>query len=87
MTLKDNPHFYKKLPTSAEKYEGQFRTDPIETFYHAKISVLTDNPLQTGRVFLETDKRKWAFGNVWVPKDAIIFKGSFILFCVPFLTP
>jgi hypothetical protein len=77
LTLKDNPHFYKKLPTSAEKYEGQFRTDPVETFHHDKISVLTDNAGLTGRVFLETAKEKRAFGNVWVPKEAIIFKGSY----------
>ncbi|KAF8497903.1 hypothetical protein F5888DRAFT_262615 [Russula emetica] len=74
LTLKDNPHFYKRLPTSAEKYEGQFRTEPIETFHHDKISVLTDNPRLTGRVFLETAEEKRAFGNVWVPKEAIIFK-------------
>ena len=71
------PHFYEKLPASAEKYEGQFRTDPIGTFHHDKISVLTDNPRLTGRVFLETAKEKRAFGNVWVPKEAIIFKGSY----------
>jgi hypothetical protein len=85
LTLKDNPHFYEKLPTSEEKYEGQFRIDPIETFHHDKISVLTDNPGLTGRVFLETAKEKRAFGNVWVPKNAIIFKGSW-LFYIPFLT-
>jgi hypothetical protein len=78
LTLKDNPHFYEKLPTSAEKYEGQFRTDPVETFQQEKISVLTDNPHLTGRLFLETAKEKRAFGNVWVPKKAIIFKGSFL---------
>jgi hypothetical protein len=77
LTLKDNPHFYEKLPTSAEKYEGQFRTYPIENFHHDKISVLSDNPRLTGRVFLETAKEKRAFGNVWVPKEAIIFKGSY----------
>ena len=82
LTLKDNPHFYEKLPTSAEKYEGQFRTDPIETFHHEKISVLTDNPGLTGRVFLETAQQRLIFGSVWVPKEAIIFKGSYL--CVPF---
>ena len=80
LTLKQNPHFYKVLPTLAEKYGGKFRTDPIETFQHEKISVLTDNAGPTGRVFLETTKETRAFGNVWVPKDAIIFKGS----CLPF---
>jgi hypothetical protein len=77
LTLKDNPHFYENLPTSAEKYEGQFRKDPVETFQKEKISVLTDNPDLTGRLCLETPKDKRAFGNVWVPKEAIIFKGSY----------
>jgi len=86
LTLKDNPHFYEKLPTSAEKYEGQFRTDPVETFQQEKISVLTDNPGLTGRLFLETAKGKRAFGNVWVPKEAIIFKGSYLSVFL-FLTP
>ncbi len=77
LTLKDNPHFYEKLPTSAEKYEGHFRTDPIDTFQHEKISVLTDNSRLMGRVFLETAEERRAFGNVWVPKEAIVFKGSY----------
>jgi hypothetical protein len=83
LTLKDNPHFYEKLPTSAEEYDGRFLTYPIETFHHPSISVLTDNP---GRVFLETAEGTRAFGNVWVPKEAIIFKGSYLsvyLFLVP----
>ena len=86
LTLKDNPHFYDELPTSAEKYKGQFRTDPVETFQKEKISVLTDRPRLTGRLFLETAKKKRAFGNVWAPKEAIIFKGSYIS-VFPFLTP
>jgi hypothetical protein len=84
LTLKDNPHFYENLPVSAGEYEGRFRADPIETFHHDKISVLTDNPGLTGRVFLETAKEKRAFGNVWVPREAIIFKGSYHS-CIPFL--
>ena len=84
MTLKDNPHFYERLPKSVEHYEGQFQADPIETFQQEKISVLTDNPRLTGRVFLETIEKKRAFGNVWVPKKAIIFKGMY-LSCIPFL--
>jgi len=78
LTLKDNPHFYERLPTSAEEYGSQFRTDPIQTFHHDKISVLTDSPLATGRVFFETAQKAMAFVNVWVPKDAIIFKGSYL---------
>ena len=77
LTLKDNPHFYKRLPISAEKYNGQFRADPIDTFHHDKISVLTDNPY-LGRLFLETAKEKRAFGNAWVTKEAIVFKGLYL---------
>ena len=87
LTLKQNPHFYKDsdLPASHEAYVGKFRTDPIEDFRHPKICVLTDKP---GRIFLETDKKTCttrAFGNVWVPKDAIILKGSSITFFTSFL--
>jgi hypothetical protein len=84
LTLKQNPHFYKDsdLPTSHKAYMGEFRTDPIENFQHPKICVLTDKP---GRVFLETVKNTRAFGNVWVPNDAIIFKGSSITISFPFL--
>ena len=86
LTLEDNPHFYKALPTSAEKYKGQFRTDPIETFQQESINVLTDNPRLTGWVFLETARHKQAFGNVWRPKEALIFKGSYLSVFL-FLTP
>ena len=80
LTLKVNPHFYEKLPTSAEKYKGRFQIDPVETFEQEEISVLTDNLGQAGRVFLKTAKKIRAFGNVWVPKSAIIFKGSWLSF-------
>ena len=79
LTLKHNPHFYKVLPTSPKKYDGQFRTDPIVTLHQARISVLTDNPGPAGRLFLEIAKEKRAFDNIWVPKEAIIFKGSYLL--------
>ncbi|KAF8478040.1 hypothetical protein DFH94DRAFT_753255 [Russula ochroleuca] len=62
------------LPTLPDEYEGTFRRDPIKTFDHEKICVLTDKSGLTGRVFLETAKETRAFGNVWVPKHAIIFK-------------
>ena len=62
------------LPASQKSYVGEFRTDPVENFQHAKICVLTDKP---GRVFLETDRDTTrAFGNVWIPNKAIILKGS-----------
>ena len=78
LTLKDNPHFYENLPTSADIYVGQFLTDPVETFQQKKISVLIDNLGPTDQVFLETAKERRAFGNVWVPKKAFIFKGSYL---------
>ena len=78
LSLKDNPHFYEKLPTSAGKYVGQFRADPVDTFLQETISVLIDNPRLTGRVFLEIAKVKRVFVNAWVPNGVIIFKGSYL---------
>jgi hypothetical protein len=92
LTLKQNPHFYNALPTSPEKYGDNFLTEPepIETCLHKrkirKISVLTDSLGQAGRVFLKTAKQIRAFGNVWVPKNAIIFKGSWLSLLIPSLT-
>jgi hypothetical protein len=93
--LRQNPHFYE-LPTLAGNYGGEFRIDPIEletepNNSHRKthekidqeIDVLTDN---SGRVYLETDRQKRAFGNVWALKKAIIFKGSSLSF-FPFSRP
>jgi len=92
LTLKQNPCFYSWLPMSPEAYGGKFCIDPIENFQLEKIRVLTDNPGQTGRVYLQTAQNTRAFGNVWVPKTAIIFKGprfSVILFSLltSFQTP
>ncbi|KAI0287776.1 hypothetical protein BC826DRAFT_738994 [Russula brevipes] len=73
LTLKSNPHFYKytDLPASRAAYVGEFKRDPVETFQHDKICVLRDKP---GCIFLKTDQNERAFGNVWVPKNAIILK-------------
>jgi len=82
LTLKQNPHFYRLSDlTTWQTYGSEFEADPIDTFQHAKIGVLTDKP---GRIFLETDQSKRAFGNAWMTKKAIIFKGSQIAF---FLLP
>ena len=70
LTLRQHPHFYEKLP---EKYWGGFLTYPTEIFCHDQISVLTDNPGQAGRAYLEIPKRKRVFSNVWDARDAIIF--------------
>jgi hypothetical protein len=73
LTLKQNPHFYKDLPTSPEAYGKRFQTDPIHDFQDVdSVCVLTDKP---GRVYLETSQDIRAFGNTWVPNEAIIFKG------------
>jgi hypothetical protein len=78
LTLKQNPHFYKPsdLPSSPQAYVGDLKVDPIDSFMHPKICVLTDKP---GRVYLETDQNTRAFGNIWVPNDAIIFKGPRVI--------
>ena len=78
LALKQNPQFYEKLPTKPEAYEARFRRDPIETFHHGSrtISVLVDDPDQAGWVFLETARETRAFGDVCIPNNAIIFKGS-----------
>jgi hypothetical protein len=92
VTHKQNPYFYKDLP---EKYEDDFQSDPIEQFLDAlgdskgdsldrdtprpkpKIFVLTD---RQGRIYLKSGQRSRAFGNVWCPQNAIIFKGLSFLF-------
>ncbi|KAF8477769.1 hypothetical protein DFH94DRAFT_755681 [Russula ochroleuca] len=48
--------------------------DPIQTFQHERISVLTDSSYHEGRVFLETAGKLRVFGNVWALNDCIIFK-------------
>ena len=81
LTLEQNPHFYSRLPTIPEAYGGNFRMEPIGTFQHERVSVLVDNPNYAGQVFLETARETRAFGNVWVPNETIIFKGSCLLCC------
>lgn len=90
LTLKQNPHFYERLPTLPEAYGKEFRMSPIKTYQYERISVLIDNPDHTGRVFLETAHRTRTFGNVWAENNCIIFKGSHVhTFYVfnPSLTP
>lgn len=77
LTLRQHPHFYRKLP---RRYEGGFREHPTETFCHDQISVLTDKPGHAGRVYLDIPKRKRCFSNVWDASEAIIFKGSWLHF-------
>ena len=74
LTLKQNPHFYKRsdLPIFRGAYVDQFNADPIDYFHDSRICVLTDKP---GRLFLNTGRNTRAFGNIWTPREAIIFKG------------
>ncbi|KAI9507836.1 hypothetical protein F5148DRAFT_1284720 [Russula earlei] len=72
LTLGQNPHCYELLPPSREAYGSEFRRDPITNFWDtAKICVLVD---RLGRLYLESGQNSRAFDNVWIPKDAIIFK-------------
>ena len=73
LTLDQNPHFYKELP---QEYGADFQCDPIHNFLDTpghKIFVLTDRP---SWIWLESGQVSRAFGNVWCPQNAIIFKGS-----------
>jgi hypothetical protein len=79
LRLKQHPQFYDTLPTSPKEYGDEFRREPTETFLVEKICVLMDNRSPAGRVFLETARNKRAFGNAWIPNNAIIFKGSCFL--------
>jgi hypothetical protein len=73
LTLKENPHFYAKLPTSPESYGDRVEIDPTEDFRRAnKFYILTDKP---DFVYIMTDQVLQAFGNFWCSKNAIIFKG------------
>jgi hypothetical protein len=73
LTLRENPHFYAKLPTSPEAYGGSVKIDPTENFRHAnKFYVLTDKP---ELVYIMTGQVLQTFGNFWCPQNAIIFKG------------
>lgn len=77
LTLRNNPHFYARLPTSPEAYGDDFELDPIEDFRHAdEFYVLTD---RAELVHIMTDSDLRFFGNFWCPKNSIIFKGLDVL--------
>ncbi|KAH9979613.1 hypothetical protein BGW80DRAFT_1442562 [Lactifluus volemus] len=73
LTLKENPHFYEHLPCLPEAYGNTFKANAIQDFQHVeKVYVLTD---KVGRVYVETQAQDIrAFGNFWIPSNAIIFK-------------
>lgn len=72
LTLSQNPHFYLLLPTSSSAYGKNFRAQPINSFQHEMIDVLTRRP---DWVYLETAQMTRAFGNVWIVNNVLIFQG------------
>ena len=80
LTLRENPHFFSKFPTSPDAYGDNLKIDPIEDFRHSnKFYVLTDRP---ELVHITTDQDKRVFGNFWCYQNAIILKGLGVLFFV-----
>lgn len=77
LPLKKNPHFYRRLPTSPEKFGAEFRMEPIQNFQNGmtSVQVLVDNSDHAGKVFLDVTGHLRIFCNVWIMNDAIIFQG------------
>lgn len=78
--MRQNPHFYLDLPTSGGAYGAGFSKNSMKDFHslpehNNTVYVLVDKP-SLGRVYLEAEKRKRIFGNVWRPNDVMIFKGE-----------
>ncbi len=80
ITPGQHPFFYR-LPISENEYDNEFKLYPIEDFqavFNHNVYVLVDKP-GPGRVHIESETRKLTFGNVWMPKHTLIFKGTFSL--------
>ena len=79
ITPGQHPCFYRDLPISREEYDKDFEIYPIKDFqavFNNNVYVLIDQP---GRVFIQSEPtRKQMFGNVWMPKDFLIFKGNLL---------
>ena len=76
--MQQNPHFYLDLPTTKDAYGAGFFKDSTKEFKfkgNDTVYVLVDKP-DLSRVYLEAEKRKRIFGNVWRPNDVMIFKGE-----------
>lgn len=73
-----HPFFYQDLPISREEYDKNFKLYPIENFqavFNRNVYVLVDKP---GCVFIQSESaRQETFGNVWMPKETLVFKGTF----------
>jgi hypothetical protein len=78
LTLRENPHFYAKLPTLSDAYGSNFRLSHTEDFRYAnEFYVLTDRPRP---VHILADGVLKTFGNFWCPENAVIFQCLSILF-------
>jgi hypothetical protein len=78
ITLRQNPHFYTGLPTSADAYGAGFSKNPLREFLVESsdtIYVLVDGS-HPGRIHLEVERGSRTFGNIWKPKEVMIFKGK-----------
>jgi hypothetical protein len=78
VTLRQNPHFYMGLPTSADAYGSGFSKDSPKDFPvkpNDTIYVLVDKS-GPGCMNLEAETGNRTFGNVWMPKEVMIFKGT-----------
>ena len=86
LTLKENPHFYVKLPSLLKAHGDSLEINPTEDFQQAdRFYVLTDRQepihIMTGNKILHS------FSNVWCYNNTTIFKGSCNHFFLPlFLT-
>ena len=75
LTLKENPHFYAKLPTLLEAHGDSVKIDPTEDFRHTyMLYVLTDK--QEPVHVIIGDQIVQSFGNLWRSENGVILKGS-----------
>lgn len=75
INLEQNPHFYSGLPADEAAFTPMFRCHPLDLSVlkaHDTVYVLVD---RSGLVFLETEREKRRFGNVWMLNRTQIFKG------------
>jgi hypothetical protein len=83
----DNPHFYKSLPKSLEKYGSRTQINPVKNFRQTdKVYVLTDREDSEELLYVMTDQVTLTFSNFWRSENWIIFKGLsiFVVFLLLF---
>ncbi len=78
ITVKQNPHFYLRLPRNAPSFGRNYHKNPLKDFAHGleqndTIYVLVD---KDSRLFLHSAKPR-IFGNLWKPHQIVILKGEY----------